>query len=42
MNLRIDIFRGKEIRCTLRNNEWWFVIVDIVTVLTDSVNPSTI
>jgi hypothetical protein len=40
MSMKIDIFRGKEIRRTLHNNEWWFVIVDVVAVLTDSVNPS--
>lgn len=40
MTMRIDVFKGKEIRRTLHNNEWWFVIVDVVAVLTDSVNPS--
>jgi methylphosphotriester-DNA--protein-cysteine methyltransferase len=40
MNMEIDIFRGKEIRRILHNDEWWFVILDIVAVLTDSVNPS--
>ena len=24
----------------LHNNEWWFVIVDVVLALTDSINPS--
>ena len=38
--MKIDVFRGKEIRRTLHNDEWWFVIVDVVAVLTDSVNPS--
>jgi len=38
--MKIDIFRGNEIRRTLHNNEWWFVIVDVVAVLTDSVKPS--
>lgn len=33
------LFRGKEIRKTLLNGEWWFVIEDIVAVLTDSANP---
>ena len=33
---KIAIFRGKEIRKTLHNNEWWFVINDIIASLTDS------
>jgi prophage antirepressor-like protein len=35
----IAIFRGKEIRKTIHNNEWWFVIADVVGILTDSVDP---
>ena len=34
------VFKNKEIRRKLHNNEWWFVVVDIVVVLTDSINPS--
>jgi DNA-damage-inducible protein D len=40
METKIAIFRGKEIRKTLHNNAWWFVVVDVVSVLTDSVDPS--
>ena len=40
MERSIAVFRGKEIRKTIHNNEWWFVIVDVVSVLTDSINPS--
>lgn len=40
MNTKISIFKGKEIRKTLHNNEWWFVITDVVRVLTDSADPS--
>ena len=40
MTMRIDVFKGREIRRTLHNNEWWFVVTDVVSVLTDSVNPS--
>jgi len=36
---KIAIFRKKEIRKTIHNNEWWFVIVDIVEALIDSVQP---
>lgn len=34
------IFKEKEIRRAWHNNEWWFAIVDIVLVLTDSAQPS--
>ncbi|MCX5807405.1 MAG: Bro-N domain-containing protein [Proteobacteria bacterium] len=40
MESHIAIFRGKEIRKTIHNNEWWFSIVDVVSVLTDSKDPS--
>jgi DNA-damage-inducible protein D len=36
---KIAIFRSKEIRKTLFENEWWFVISDVVAALTDSVQP---
>lgn len=34
----IALFRGKEIRRILHQNEWWFSIVDVVAALTESVN----
>ena len=37
---RVALFQKREIRRTLHNNEWWFAIVDVVAVLTDSTNPS--
>lgn len=37
---KIVIFKNKNIRRTLHENEWWFVIVDVVAALTDSANPS--
>jgi DNA-damage-inducible protein D len=37
---RIALFQRKEVRRTIHNNEWWFVITDVITVLTDSVDPS--
>jgi len=40
METSIAVFRAKEIRRTIHNNEWWFVIVDVVSALTDSINPS--
>lgn len=33
------LFRGKTIRRTLLHDEWWFVIADVVSALTDSVQP---
>lgn len=35
---QIAIFHRKEIRKTVHNNEWWFVVEDVVLALTDSVN----
>jgi len=36
---KIALFKGKKIRKTIYQNEWWFVIVDVVSALTDSVQP---
>ena len=36
---KIAVFRNKEIRKTIHNKEWWFVIADVVAALTDSVQP---
>src|SRR5665213_2522419 len=36
---RIALFQRKEVRRISHNNEWWFVMFDVVTALTDSVNP---
>ncbi|MBU4190402.1 MAG: Bro-N domain-containing protein [Candidatus Thermoplasmatota archaeon] len=33
------VFNSKKIRRTWHNNEWWFSVVDIVQVLTDSADP---
>lgn len=33
---KVAIFKGKEIRKTIYNNEWWFSIADVIGVLTDS------
>lgn len=40
MESHIAVFRGKEIRKTLHNNEWWFVINDVIELLTDSNDPA--
>jgi prophage antirepressor-like protein len=36
----IAVFRGNEIRKTIYNNEWWFVINDIIATLTGSTDPA--
>src|SRR3989339_2183042 len=36
---KIALFKGKEIRKTLHNGEWWFVITDVIVALTDSAQP---
>ena len=37
---KVAIFRNKEIRKIIHKNEWWFSVVDVIEVLTDSVQPS--
>jgi len=36
MITKIDLFRGKKVRKTTYDNEWWFVVEDVIAVLTDS------
>jgi len=36
---KLAVFKGKEIRKTIYNNEWWFSVVDIAGALTDSIDP---
>ncbi len=33
---KIAVFQGKKVRKTIHQNEWWFVIEDIILTLTDS------
>ncbi|MBI5414747.1 Bro-N domain-containing protein [Candidatus Peregrinibacteria bacterium] len=37
---KIAVFKGNKIRKTLHENEWWFVINDIIETLTDSNDPA--
>jgi hypothetical protein len=39
MENKLVVFKGKEIRRTLHNNEWWFVVEDVVLALIDSKDP---
>lgn len=39
-NTRVALFQKREIRRVLHDGEWWFVITDIIAVLTDSADPS--
>ena len=36
----LALFEQKQVRRVFHEEEWWFVIVDIVSALTDSANPS--
>ena len=40
-NNQIAIFRGKAIRKTTYQKEWWFSILDVIQILTDSPQPKT-
>jgi len=40
MDTKIAIFKGKKIRKTIHNNEWWFSVVDVCHALTDSIDAS--
>ena len=35
---RLALFQRKEVRRVIHNNEWCFVLVDVVAALTDSAN----
>jgi hypothetical protein len=39
METKVALFKGKEIRKVIHNDEWWFSITDVVEVLTDSPHP---
>jgi prophage antirepressor-like protein len=40
METKIAVFKKKEIRKVIHNNEWWFSVADVVSVLTDSKDSS--
>jgi DNA-damage-inducible protein D len=38
-NNQIAIFKGKSIRKTIFQNEWWFSVIDVIEVLTGTERP---
>jgi DNA-damage-inducible protein D len=39
MDTKIAVFKGKEVRKIIHNNEWWFSIIDVIEVLTKNERP---
>ncbi|HSO61785.1 MAG TPA: Bro-N domain-containing protein [Desulfobacterales bacterium] len=39
MDSPLEVFKGRQIRRTIHNDEWWFVVEDAVLALTDSKDP---
>ena len=37
---KIVVFKGRQVRKTIHNNEWWFVINDVIESLTGSNDPA--
>jgi len=35
----VAVFEGKQVRKVFLNGQWWFAIIDVVEVLTDSMDP---
>ena len=35
---KIAVFKGRKVRKTIHNNEWWFSVVDVCGALTDSID----
>lgn len=40
-NTHLALFKGKNIRRTIYQKEWWFSILDVIKILTDSPQPKT-
>ncbi|HOX97425.1 MAG TPA: Bro-N domain-containing protein [bacterium] len=40
-NKQIAVFRGKTVRKIIYKKEWWFSILDVIKILTDSPQPKT-
>ena len=39
MKTKIAVFKGKNVRRIIHNDEWWFSIIDVIEVLTDTERP---
>ncbi|MEW6040895.1 MAG: ATPase [Elusimicrobiota bacterium] len=39
METKIALFKGRKVRRIIYNNEWWFSVVDVCGILTDSADP---
>lgn len=39
VSTKVALFKGKQIRRTLHNGEWWFSVIDVIAALTDSERP---
>ena len=39
MDSHLVVFKGQQIRRTLYNDEWWFVVEDVVLALIESKDP---
>ena len=37
--IKLAVFQGKRIRKTIHEGEWWFAVIDVVEVLTESTTP---
>ena len=37
--IKLAVFQGKQIRKIIHDGEWWFSVIDVVGVLSDSDNP---
>jgi len=36
---KVALFKGRTVRKTIHNGEWWFSVTDVVGILTDSIDP---
>ena len=36
---KLAVFKGQKIRRVIHKGEWWFSVVDVISVLTDSEDP---
>lgn len=39
METKIAVFKGRHVRGTMHNKEWWFSVIDVIEILTDTMRP---